>query len=249
MDNPDDQDKQLTSKSQSVKIPFSGFYSNFMLKLLCPFWSPVNFCCMLNLRSPLIFSALTLLFACSPGRKSTQPVNNEVIVTSLPPDPLPPSGAPVVVYDNLQVKYARYLNVPPDQIRNLALYRFIDRWLNTPYKWGGTDAHGIDCSAFLQRLLSEVYEIEIPRTSVQQFFDEWIDRFGSTKYLAEGDLVFFQTLGEDKLITHVGFYLDNRMFVNSSSSKGVSIACLDDPYWKKHFVAAGRIKIHNQATR
>jgi len=142
----------------------------------------------------------------------------------------------------IQVRYAGYLKIEPQQIQNIRLYSFIDQWMATPYKWGGTDATGIDCSAFIQRVLAEVYNIQIPRTSVQQFFNDWIERFGSAEYLSEGDLVFFRTDNE-KLISHVGMYLKNRMFVNSSSSKGVSIACLDDPYWKRCYVAAGRIKI------
>lgn len=144
-------------------------------------------------------------------------------------------------YNAIQIKYAQYLNTAPQQIQNLRLYAFIDQWLSTPYKWGGTDEKGIDCSAFMQRLLAEVYGITIPRTSVQQFFDDWVDRFGSSQYLSEGDLVFFRTM-DDKIISHVGLYLQNRMFVNSSSSKGVSIACLDDAYWKRCYVAAGRVK-------
>lgn len=149
-------------------------------------------------------------------------------------------------YDPIQIKYGRYLHVDPNEITNGSLYHFIDKWLNTPYKWGGMDANGIDCSAFLQRLLAEVYMIRIPRTSVEQFFAERIERFKSADYLSEGDLVFFRTM-ENKVISHVGLYLHNNMFVNSSSSKGVSIASLNDPYWKKRFVAAGRLKTDPQA--
>ena len=149
-------------------------------------------------------------------------------------------------YDPIQIKYAGYLHVNPNEITNGTLYYFIDKWLNTPYKWGGMDADGIDCSAFLQRLLAEVYTIRIPRTSVDQFFAQRIERFKSADYLSEGDLVFFRTM-ENKVISHVGLYLHNNMFVNSSSSKGVSIASLNDPYWKKRFVAAGRLKPDPQA--
>jgi lipoprotein Spr len=69
-----------------------------------------------------------------------------------------------------------------------------------------------------------------------------VDKFGAAAYLSEGDLVFFRTM-DDKLISHVGLYLNNNMFVNASSSRGVSIANLKDPYWKRCFVAAGRVKL------
>lgn len=149
-------------------------------------------------------------------------------------------------YDPIQLKYSSFLKVEPAIIRNGKLYYFIDKWLNTPYKWGGMDANGIDCSAFLQRLLAEVYTIQVPRTSVDQFFTQRVEKFKSAAYLSEGDLVFFRTM-DHKLISHVGLYLHNNMFVNSSSSKGVSIASLKDPYWKKRFVAAGRLKINPSA--
>ncbi len=182
-----------------------------------------------------------LLLSCSSTRKAPRP-DNDIVIESSPSKSPPFPTASAVRYDSLQLKYARYLNTPPAQIQNIRLYQFIDQWLYTPYKWGGDNEKGIDCSAFMQKLLAQVYKIEIPRTSVQQFFTEWIDRFGSTKYLSEGDLVFFRTM-DDKIISHVGLYLNNRMFVNSSSSKGVSIACLDDPYWKRCFVGAGRVKL------
>lgn len=192
----------------------------------------------------LYFLLPVLLFiSCSPGKKTTQTDNEDVIVpSSNSSDSYAVVDSPQIKFDAIQLKYAHYLNTPPQQIQNLTLYRFIDKWLATPYRWGGMNEKGIDCSAFIQRLLEEVYHVEIPRTSVQQFFDDWIDRFGSSQYLSEGDLVFFRTM-DDKLISHVGLYLKNRMFVNSSSSKGVSIANLDDAYWRKRFVAAGRIKI------
>lgn len=141
----------------------------------------------------------------------------------------------------LRVKYAAWLKTNPDSLRNITLYHFIDRWMNTPYRWGGTDEKGIDCSAFMQRLLQEVYNIPIPRTSVEQFFTKNIEPFHDGHYFAEGDLVFFATV-PGKPVSHVGFYLQNRVFVNASSSQGVSLANLDDPYWKKRYVAAGRVK-------
>jgi hypothetical protein len=199
---------------------------------------------MRKLRSALIFSLGTLLFSCSSSKKTALPAGGDIIVNTNAGTPAatPSRVDPGASYDPIQIKYAGWLRTSPDQVRNIQLYRFIDGWMYTPYKWGGTDKTGIDCSSFMQKLLLEVYQIDIPRTSVEQFFAEWIDRFGSARYLSEGDLVFFQTIG-DNVVSHVGLYLGNRMFVNSSSSKGVSIASLDDPYWKSRFVAAGRVKL------
>ncbi len=190
------------------------------------------------LRPASTFCLIALLLSCGSTKQTTQPANGDIVVSTTSTTHYPD---PSKHYDSIQIKYAGYLHTGPEQVQNIRLYRFIDHWMATPYKWGGTDKNGIDCSAFLERLFAEVYQIDIPRTSVEQFFARYIDRFGSSQYLSEGDLVFFQTIG-DNAVSHVGFYLSNRMFVNSSSSKGVSIACLDDPYWKSRFVAAGRIK-------
>lgn len=142
---------------------------------------------------------------------------------------------------SLKQKYASYLKTTPNNIHNMRLYRFIDEWLHTPYLWGGSTKRGIDCSAFVQRLYADVYDIDVPRTSIEQFFTGRVEAFKNKEFLHEGDLVFFKTI-QGTIVSHVGFYLSNHRFVNASS-KGVSIGNLEDPYWKTKFVAAGRIKV------
>lgn len=185
-----------------------------------------------------------VLSSCHSSRKSQQDYSTILIKTEDTAYAVVPEVKAVLSPEDqaIQLKYAGFLQTPPDSALNLKLYRFIDYWLHTPYLWGGTTKRGIDCSAFIQRLLADVYNIEIPRTSVQQFFTNNIEPFGSRHYLAEGDLVFFRTM-KGKVISHVGLYLGNRRFVNSSSTYGVSIANLDEPYWKSKYVAAGRVKL------
>lgn len=142
----------------------------------------------------------------------------------------------------LKRKYATSLEISPEQVTNIALYEFIDHWIGTPYKWGGTDKRGIDCSAFIQRLFDSVYQIQVPRTSLEQFYTNWVDKFRTMSHLSEGDLIFFKTIGNN-VVSHVGLYLDNGYFINSSSTNGVSIASITDPYWKRKIVGAGRINI------
>src|ERR1044071_3129250 len=36
-------------------------------------------------------------------------------------------------------RYAAYLKIDPDSLTNVALYTSIDKWMKTPYKYGGTD--------------------------------------------------------------------------------------------------------------
>ncbi|OQP56518.1 C40 family peptidase [Niastella populi] len=181
---------------------------------------------------------LLMLASCSGSRKTTN--QYETIVVK-PADPAPNARAET----KLMAKYAAWLKVSPDSLSNVVLYAFIDKWLKTPYKYGGIDEKGIDCSGFIQRLLNDVYNIQVPRTSAQQFFTKNVEAFHDKTYFSEGDLVFFCTVPGNP-ISHVGMYLKNRYFINASTSSGVSLANLDDPYWKKRFVAAGRVRIVNK---
>lgn len=191
--------------------------------------------CTLNY---LRLGCLLLFISCGASKKASSSEEDIIIVT-----PAAPVNKPIPKdYTQLKSRYAKMLEVEPGKITNIKLYEFIDDWLNTPYLWGGTDKKGIDCSALMQQLLDTVYNIKIPRTSVEQFYARWIEKFRSTKHLAEGDLIFFRTFGTN-VVSHVGLYLDNGRFINSSSSKGVSIGDINDPYWRRKLVGAGRINV------
>jgi lipoprotein Spr len=133
-----------------------------------------------------------------------------------------------------QFKYAILLNESVEKLTNVVLYKTIDEWFGTRYRWGGTSEKGIDCSAFTQVLAGYAFGWMLPRTAREQFQAmKHIDR----EDLKEGDFVFFNTRGG---ISHVGMYLQNNKFVHSSSSEGVAIGDLNDSYWSSRFVGAGR---------
>lgn len=117
----------------------------------------------------------------------------------------------------------------------LKLYDFIKEWINKPYKFGGTTKRGIDCSAFARELYRKVMNKYLPRNSRQQF--RYVKHIGKDE-LQAGDLVFFKI--KTKSISHVGVYLEDDKFIQSSN-QGVNIASLEHPYWKKYFYKAGRL--------
>ncbi|MFT4061481.1 MAG: NlpC/P60 family protein [Edaphocola sp.] len=120
--------------------------------------------------------------------------------------------------------------------RNKSLYTFIEEWYGTPYRFGGTSKIGIDCSAFTRQLYTDVYNLDLDRTSREQFQNALsVDR----QQLREGDLVFFKI--HSKNITHVGVYLYDGKFVHASVSQGVVISDLSDAYWSRYFAGAGRV--------
>lgn len=135
----------------------------------------------------------------------------------------------------LQFKYAILLDENVESLNNLVLLEFIEEWFGTRYQYGGSSKSGIDCSAFTCALENNVYGKIIPRTSREQF-DQ------SQKIPAEslqpGDLVFFNTRGG---VSHVGIYVANNKFVHASTSYGVTISDLNEEYYKRRFVGAGRL--------
>ncbi|MGL5273557.1 MAG: NlpC/P60 family protein, partial [Phocaeicola sp.] len=45
-----------------------------------------------------------------------------------------------------------------------------------------------------------------------------------------------------KQATHVGVYLKNSLFIHTSTSRGVMLSNLNEPYYKKHWLSGGRKK-------
>ena len=120
---------------------------------------------------------------------------------------------------------------------NMALYEAVNSWLGVPYKYGGSDRNGIDCSAFVGTIYKEVYGVTLNRTANDMLRDV---KLIAKSQLKEGDLVFF-TNSKGK-VSHVGIYLKEGLFAHASTSNGVSVSRLDNKYWEKHFYKGGRVK-------
>ena len=137
----------------------------------------------------------------------------------------------------LQIKYAILMDVTVEKLENLPLLTIIDKWWGTKYCLGGSTDNCIDCSAFTQVILREVYQQQLPRTAQEQFtFCEKVE----LEELREGDLVFFST--SEKEVSHVGVYLTNNKFTHASTSGGVMISDLNEPYWHGKYKGAGRVE-------
>ena len=121
---------------------------------------------------------------------------------------------------------------------NDTLNNFVKTWLKVPYRFGGTSKRGIDCSKLVQRAYKEVFNLEIPRISR----DQWkVTKRVPKDSLKSGDLVFFRS-GSSPTGWHVGLYLADNYFIHASSSKtGVKINSLTDTYYKKTYKGGGRL--------
>ncbi len=60
------------------------------------------------------------------------------------------------------------LNADKGTLREKMLMEII-KYLNTPYKYGGTTKRGIDCSAFTQKVFRNALSVDLNRTAREQF--------------------------------------------------------------------------------
>ena len=107
--------------------------------------------------------------------------------------------------------------------------------IGTPYLWGGSTPSGFDCSGFVQYVFAK-NGITLPRISKEQYTVGTPIEFNS---LQAGDLVFF-SFNKDGVVSHDGIYIGNNQFINSSSSKGVTIYTMGT-YWQSVYVGAKRV--------
>lgn len=106
----------------------------------------------------------------------------------------------------------------------------------TPYRNGGTDPTGFDCSGFTQFVFSE-RGLALPREVREQF------RMGKPvkpDKIEPGDLLFFSTI--EPGASHVAIALDSDQFVHAPSSSGVvRVERLTSSYWSRRFIGARRV--------
>jgi cell wall-associated NlpC family hydrolase len=109
-------------------------------------------------------------------------------------------------------------------------------WVGVPYRNGGTDPSGFDCSGFAQYVFAE-RGLRLPRGVDGQFR---VGRSVRGDEISAGDLVFFTTTGPGP--SHVGIAVGPDAFVHAPSSSGrVRVERLSYSYWSQRFVGARRV--------
>ncbi len=140
----------------------------------------------------------------------------------------------------VDIKTAAPEEVPEDnRVYNITSYA--RNFEGTRYKYGGTTEEGMDCSGLVYTSFLQE-EIALPRSSKD------MAKLGDRLSLEDvniGDLLFFETDKNRKVINHVGLVVEIQpghiFFIHSSSSRGVIISSLSDNYWFDHFVMARRV--------
>ena len=105
-----------------------------------------------------------------------------------------------------------------------------------PYRNGGADPQGFDCSGFTQYVFAR-YGVALPREVRDQFQQ---GKSVKEEELAAGDLLFFTTVAPGA--SHVGIAIGGDQFVHAPSEKGVvRVEQLSGQYWSSRFVGARRV--------
>jgi cell wall-associated NlpC family hydrolase len=113
-------------------------------------------------------------------------------------------------------------------------------WLGAPYLWGGATMEGVDCSAFIQRVMKAAAGVGLPKHSADQVrAGERVARDD----LAPGDLIYL--VGRESAVRHVALVLEVSPLtavVHASRALGVTIEPLDALLERYRFKAAARFR-------
>lgn len=108
--------------------------------------------------------------------------------------------------------------------------------LGTPYRYGGTDRDGIDCSGFTSTVYQRASLPALSRSTREQFRQGKPVKRDSLQF---GDLVFFNTTGDSP--SHVGVFIEDDVFAHASVSFGVTLSSLNSTYYKQRYIGARRV--------
>lgn len=108
--------------------------------------------------------------------------------------------------------------------------------LGRPYRYGGRDPSGFDCSGLVQYAYGEAGIVAPRDTKSQRDAGKRID-FDDAQ---PGDLLFYRFENAGGL--HVGLYLgDGRMIHAPASGRQVSLVAVEMPVWKRRYLETIRL--------
>lgn len=111
----------------------------------------------------------------------------------------------------------------------------------TKYRFGGTTKKGMDCSGLIF-IAFKSESINLPRVSRDMASQ---GRYIKLNDVQKGDLLFFRTNKNKRIINHVGLVVKtegkNIHFIHATTSKGVITSSLSERYWNNSFKEARRI--------
>jgi cell wall-associated NlpC family hydrolase len=117
-----------------------------------------------------------------------------------------------------------------------AVAQFAMGFRGVPYRLGGSDPAGFDCSGLVQYVFAQ-YGITVPRVVEEQYH---VGHTIKPLDIKPGDLIFFNTKGPGA--SHVGISIGNEQFVHAPNSTGVvRVESLSSSYWGSRYMSARRV--------
>ena len=151
----------------------------------------------------LVVSVLAILTACGSSRTTRIPANSYT----------PGKGSGISKDNNDNDTY-----MAP---QSAALINKARSWLGTPYRYGGNDRRGIDCSGLVLQVYKDALGIQLPRNSREQHdYCSSVSKGG----MVPGDLIFFATGKNKRKVSHVGIFVGGNQMIHASTSQGVIIS-------------------------
>jgi cell wall-associated NlpC family hydrolase len=125
---------------------------------------------------------------------------------------------------------------PPTPAEGRAVVGTALQLRGAPYRNGGTDPTGFDCSGLTQYVFAK-NGISLPRAVREQF---QVGKQVPAEALAPGDLIFFSTVAPGP--SHVAISIGGDEFIHAPSSSGVvRVEHLSAAYWARRYLGARRI--------
>lgn len=110
--------------------------------------------------------------------------------------------------------------------------------IGTPYRYGGNDRSGFDCSGLVQYVYAQA-GIELPRGTGELLKAGTRINYSDARV---GDLVFFRFSDRRQPSMHVAIYLGDDWMVHAPSTGGnVMKTRADEKPWPKRYVATVRV--------
>jgi len=190
-----------------------------------------------------VFAVLTAILSAACASTGGVPRPFPTPAGSAAKAPRKPGAPPATTPAASEPSPADARTLPPDSIISTEIapgaYALVGTALNlrgTPYRNGGSDITGFDCSGFTQYVFAQ-HGIGLPRSVEEQV---QIGKKVKPEELASGDLVFFSTVSRGA--SHVGIVVGGDEFIHAPTSNGVvRVEHLNSTYWSQRFLEARRV--------
>lgn len=189
----------------------------------------------------------------SAGNDVLKDVEKQIRTAGVTPDVLAVKGAGTGAQRvNLVSDPFRFKEVPAEQYagmvtkqqtaamggdagQNAKVVDFAKKFVDTPYKWGGSSPLGFDCSGFTQYVYKQVYGIDLPRVSFQQGKG---GRAVGGDELQAGDLLFWDNSPRNPGADHVAIYIGNGQYIDApkpGATVGIRTLKQSSGYWARRY--------------